>query len=82
MRQNKRDISIHSLNEKKVRKSQKNKNADLESILKTHEKNIADIEFKTIKITCDMHNTQFIIPVNKNSQDVIDRYNLSRKHLV
>jgi hypothetical protein len=82
MRQNKRNIPTHALGEKKVRKRKELEDShdNCEAMIKLYQKRIAGVKFKTVILTGDKQNTQFIIPEGKDEQTVINKYLNSRKY--
>jgi hypothetical protein len=82
MRQNKRNIPIHALEEKKVRKQKvlEDSHDNCEAMIKRYQKRIAGVKFKAVIVPGDKQNTQFIIPEGKDEQAVINRYLNSRKY--
>jgi|WetSurSiteA1Bulk_404760.scaffolds.fasta_scaffold37129_2 hypothetical protein len=82
MRQNKINITIHALEEKKVRKRKELEDShdNCKAMIKHYQKLTAGIQFKTVIIPGDKQNTQFIIPEGKDEQAVINRYLNSRKY--
>lgn len=82
MRQNKRNIPIHALEEKKERKRKvlEDSHENCEAMIKRYHKRTAGIQFKTVIVKGDKQNTQFVIPEDKDEQTVINRYLNSRKY--
>jgi len=85
MRQNKKDIPIRGLNEKKLQKAWKDK--DLEDshsrckvLIEKHERLIRTQKFKTVSVPNDPFNTKYLIKEGKDAQTVINRYKHSRKY--
>jgi len=78
MRQNKKDIPIHSLEEKKLKKKLSKELIDSEEAQKRmiakHKKLTAHIETKVVWIPDDQQKTHFIVPIHRDENEVIEKY--------